>query len=337
MSKRFIWTDDLLQVAANPYSKRQEFRLGNRNAYNAAKRKGRAFLDKICGHMAPSHNIAWSEEEMAAEALKYASRKDFVKNNSLAYEAAWRKGGDFLSNICSHMDVLWRPYTDEEVGEESKKYTSRYDFLAGSPGQYRAALRKGSKFFIHMGPSLREMWLDEEISVEALKYTSRGNFREMDPSAYQAASKRGRIFLDLLCSHMRRSGGISSFEKELLSRVKSYCSDVRSIRDMKVKIEGRPHIHGFDIDIFSGLLMKGIEFDGTYHHSFKGLKRGRKHWPDEDIRNYHDLKDKWFETKGIQILHITEKEWKANKEDCVQRCLEFLNITNPLHENDKVA
>ena len=37
--------------------------------------------------------------------------------------------------------------------------------------------------------------------------------------------------------------------------------------------------------------------------------KGKKLWSDEDIRNYHEIKDAWFATKGIKILHIKEEEW----------------------------
>jgi hypothetical protein len=42
--------------------------------------------------------------------------------------------------------------------------------------------------------------------------------------------------------------------------------------DNKVKIKGKPYIHGFDIDIFIPELNIGIEFDGGYYHTFAGLK-----------------------------------------------------------------
>ena len=54
--------------------------------------------------------------------------------------------------------------------------------------------------------------------------------------------------------------------------------------------------------------------------------KGKKNWPDEDIRNYHEIKDSYFASKGIQVLHIKEENWNKDKEECIQRCLNFLEI-----------
>jgi len=48
-------------------------------------------------------------------------------------------------------------------------------------------------------------------------------------------------------------------------------------------------------------------------------------WSDNDIHNYHQLKDDWFATKDIQILHIKEEDWNVDREGCIKRCLNFLN------------
>jgi len=73
--------------------------------------------------------------------------------------------------------------------------------------------------------------------------------------------------------------------------------------------------------------MRGIEFDGTYYHSFEFMRKTthKKSWPDEDIHNYHEIKDAWFASKGIQILHIKEEDWKLDKDQCIKKCLQFLD------------
>ena len=98
---------------------------------------------------------------------------------------------------------------------------------------------------------------------------------------------------------------------------------------MGVKIKNRPNIHGFEIDVFVPRLNKGIEYDGSWPHSFEGLKRGRSKWSDDDIQNYHKLKDDWFASKGIKILHIKEKDWKKDKQACIDKCLKFLGVSCP--------
>jgi hypothetical protein len=68
----------------------------------------------------------------------------------------------------------------------------------------------------------------------------------------------------------------------------------------------------------------GIEFDGTYWHSFETMKKSKIDWPTEDVKNYHEIKDLWFSSKDIFILHVKEGDWNRNKEACVEKCLKFL-------------
>ena len=93
---------------------------------------------------------------------------------------------------------------------------------------------------------------------------------------------------------------------------------------MRVFILGKPHIMGFELDIYVSEARKAIEFDGSYWHSDQGLKRNRSHWPQEDIDNYHILKDTYFKLKGIEILHINEEEWTNNPQVAVEKCFKFL-------------
>lgn len=79
------------------YNSRNEFKIGNNKAYEAARRKG--ILDEVCSHMITKH-IIWTEEMIREEALKYNTRTEF-KNNSGGYKAAKRRG--ILDDVCSHM------------------------------------------------------------------------------------------------------------------------------------------------------------------------------------------------------------------------------------------
>jgi hypothetical protein len=122
--------------------------------------------------------------------------------------------------------------------------------------------------------------------------------------------------------------GSSLSERELFGVVKSIYPNAKKLRDRSVKISGKPHIGGFDLDIYVPELNLGIEYDGIWTHSVKGLKRGRKHWPDEDLKKYHGLKDDWFmSSKGIMVLHINEADWLLDKESCIKRCLDFLGAS----------
>ena len=123
------------------------------------------------------------------------------------------------------------------------------------------------------------------------------------------------------------NNGVSKAEIELSDIIRSLYSGTTKKRDRGVTISGKPYIQGFEIDIFVPELNRGIEYDGKYYHSYERMRADpdKALWSDDDIRSYHKLKDDWFETKGIQILHIKEEEWNLDKEACIKRCLAFLS------------
>ncbi len=327
-TKKHKWTDAELVSEASRYSNRWEFQKNSGPAYKAAWRKGKEFLDRICSHMKDLH-VYWTNEMLRSEALKYSNRGDFQKGSSSAYQIADSRG--LLNKICSHMKYVVYPWTNEELQKEALKYLSRSEFELKNENAYSAACRRGKPFLdkicSHM-TLLNRSWTNEELALEALKYMYVCDFRMGSSSAYALACRRGII--ENICSHMELSKGSSGPELCLKKKISDVIGDSKKLRDRKVKIEGKPYIKGFDIDIYVPELNKGIEFDGTYYHSFKCMRKSKskKLWSDEDICNYHEVKDEYFASKGIQILHIKEEDWISDKEACIKRCLEFLGVSN---------
>jgi len=120
--------------------------------------------------------------------------------------------------------------------------------------------------------------------------------------------------------------GTSKLEIQIFDIIKEKFPSVKKLRHRKINIPGKPHIRGFDVDIFIPELNLGIEFDGQYYHSFEYMRNTphKKGWSDEDILNYHQIKDDYFLTKGVKILHIKEEDWILDKQECVNRCFKFL-------------
>jgi hypothetical protein len=263
----------------------------------------------------------WTEEELYLEALKYESRSEFAKKSAYTYGALLKKG--LLDEACSHMEEKLHFWTNEELHLEALKYKTRWEFQLGSRNAQATAQRRGimDQICSHMEETFVH-WTFEKIQEIALLYKSRREFELNNNVAYQAASRMK--IMDIVCKHMKSPKGTSLPEKELLAIIKLIYPNAKKFRDMKVNIEGKPHIKGFDLDIRIG--NKGIEFDGEYWHSFEGLKKGRnkKYWPEEDVKKYHEIKNSWFASKNIQILHIKEEDWNIDKEACIKKCLDFL-------------
>jgi hypothetical protein len=328
MKIKVKWTLKRLHKEALKHKNRQDFRNKSATAYQIAWRK--RILDKICSHMTPSKSRPYSIEELSFEALKYTTRNEFAKKGRGAYGAALKNG--VLDQICGHMEYVRTYWTDEMLQEEALKYQTRGDFSKYGASAYQPSYERGilDQICSHM-ETLQTDWTDEMLQEEALKYQTRGTFSQNSPSAYQIAWRK-RI-LDKICSHMKATKGPSIAEKELFSIIKGFYPNAQKIRDTEVSIPDKAYIKGFEIDILVPELNKGIEFDGKYFHSFEKMRKDESKikWSDDDIRNYHKIKDQWFAGKGIQILHIKEEDWKKNKKSCIKKCLAFLYNHNNIN------
>lgn len=256
------------------------------------------------------------------EALKYKTRTEFKDKNPYLYRLSSKLM--IKEEVCAHMpDYKVQSWSEEEVALEASKYNTRNEFRENSPKQYKAAIKLKilDKICAHM-TSVYLPLTPDRAATEALKYSKRGIFKSTVPHIY--AYCRELKILDQVCVHMDKNSSISQKELDLFHSVKIIFPKTIRLVEKKITIPDKPLIFGFEIDIYVPELRKGIEFDGTFHHSFAGLKRGRKNWPDEDIENYHQIKDNYFKGKGIIILHITEKEYNANKQHTIEKCLNFL-------------
>lgn len=212
------------------------------------------------------------------------------------------------------MSIKWNL---EKLNIEAKKYRTRAEFQILGNSAYQSAYRKNILDIIctHMPddmrkrPSVKKKWTKESLLLEALKYNSRSEFWEKNCSAYVTAAKL--LVLEEVCGHM--VSRLSKPEQDLREEIKRVYPRARKIRDKN-----------FELDIYVEEIKKAVEFDGTYWHSLKGLKRSRPTWPEEMLKNYHTIKDNYFKEKGISVFHIKEKDWIKDKQSCINRCFEFL-------------
>lgn len=282
----------------------------------------------------------WTKELVAKEALKYKCRSDFRVNMSGAYKAAKRFG--IFDEVCKHMPVdakIGNPsstyfWTPSKIVKEAKKYTSKGIFAKANGSAYHAAKRHGilEEVCSHMPKHVdqsgdknsRFRWTIKKLKKEALKYKTVGDFQKYSKGAYLSAFRQN--LLPEITKDMTRSIKESKAEVFLFNEIKKrYPKTQKFVVRKKDLIPDKPYIHGFDIDIYVPELRKGIEFDGNYFHSIEGLRRSRPHWPEEGLADYHDIKDGYFASKGIKILHIREKDWLKDSQSCIDKCLEFLS------------
>lgn len=321
MKERVKLTKESIQQIALKHSTRISFKHKNPSAYQKATQLG--ILQEVCQHMTPSRVAPRTVEDIQKEALKYNTRSEFQKKSKGAYLAAFKRG--ILDSICSHMvEPQNKPWTYDELKEEALKYSTKKDFRKANRQAYDAMHNRGwiKELCTHMVP-IRRYWDKEQLKKEALKYTNRSDFAVKSAGAYNTAIRLK--ILEEVCLHMKVVGGISKPEEKLFNLIRQSYPKAQKLRDRKVSIPNKPHITGFEIDIYIPELRKGIEFNGTYWHSLQGLKRGRPNWPQDDLENYHLLKTEHFNKRGIQILTIDEKEWLQDPDACLEKIKTFLS------------
>lgn len=317
-------------VEAKKYKFRFEWQKSHRSTFNTARRNG--WLEQCCDHM-PNRKTRqptlWTLENCKIDALKYNSKSEWENANASAYNAARKR--KWLKECCQHMIEIRKPigyWTLKRCKEEALKYDMISMWQKHSSASFYAANYNGwlGECCQHMkrGKRPNGYWTLRTCKKEALKYNTRTEWAKASKSGYDFA--RINLWLEECCSHMEHAGPSSKAENNLLSVIKQHFPKAHNLKDRKVKIPDKPHIHGFDIDIYIPELRKGIEFDGDYWHSIFGLKRSRGHWPSEDLVDYTAIKDSYFKSKNIDILHINEKDWKIDAQVQIQRCFEFLGI-----------
>lgn len=275
-----------------------------------------------------------SNEELIISAKKYADVKQIRTDNILLYNTIIRRK---ISKIAfSHMPTRssWDPEIDGGWTIEAlKKEIGTYEFLCDlrnkSPNAYAAIIRRKLKYLISHLKKGQHIRTDDELRKDALLCESKKEFKTKFHNSYTVAIRRPKIFFEDICSHMKRPK-VSPPEREILTKSLEYFPSAKKKLFTKIEILDKPFIKALEIDIFIPELNKGIEYDGEWYHSSEGLIRSHPTWPKIDAISYHEIKDSYFLSQGIQILHIKEQDWIKDKQICINRCLDFLGVSNEL-------
>jgi hypothetical protein len=265
----------------------------------------------------------WTLEKCQEDALNYRNIKQW-RNSSAGYYAAYRNG--WIKFCRKHMKrpgvIYW---TLEKCKDSALKHKNKKSWMLENAGAYDAARRNGwlilcCTHMIRNKP--KGYWTLERCQEDALKYKSRSEWQSYS-HGYTVALLHG--WLDKCCIHMKSHSSSSKEERELFSKIKEIYPDAKKKRFYNKKEKFKI----FELDIYIPSLNVGVEFNGTYWHSFEGLKRGRankknKIWSDEDLMNYHQIKRDFFKKKGIEYIEIKEEDWNKDKESCLNNVLHFI-------------
>jgi predicted GIY-YIG superfamily endonuclease len=140
------WTEEKILESALKEKYRSDWEKNESGAYFAAK-KLRIF-DQATAHMKQKGRTKYykkySEKEIADDALKYKSKKDWFNNSKKIYSAAYYRG--LIQSVTSHMITINKPkgyWTSEKIKAETSNIKTLKEWRKKSEGSYQAAKRIG--------------------------------------------------------------------------------------------------------------------------------------------------------------------------------------------------
>lgn len=135
----------------------------------------------------------WTEKALAERAALYATREAFRTGpDGPAYQAALRRGREFLDQVCSHMKPQRRTLTRERVSKIAQQHQTRTAFFKADPPAYTAARNQGwlDEVCAHMEtPPLA--WTREQILALIPFCSSREDLKLNHGGAANAARRMG--------------------------------------------------------------------------------------------------------------------------------------------------
>jgi hypothetical protein len=128
---------DILKQDALNYDTRSNWKIGNRNYYQAAVNM--KCLDQCCCHMLKK--MEWTKKSIIRDSAKYSSIGEWRKNSPNSYDASFRHG--VHSKCVSSMKSKIKKWTTKTAKQEALKYIRRVDFQKKSVSAYGYARRNG--------------------------------------------------------------------------------------------------------------------------------------------------------------------------------------------------
>jgi len=325
MKVRPIYSIEECKEIALRYKSSSEWENNSSGSYSAALRNN--WLVDCCSHFVLKQKKSghWNLQNCQIEALKFKTRGEWQDKSASSYGSALAKG--FLEDCCQHMEQIVKPsnhWTFDNCKSEALKYSSKAEWKKHSNSSYLTSSRNKwvKELSSHMKrPKSHNLKWSLELCIEdAKKYKTKEEWRSIKGSGYTIASKNK--WLDQCCGHMKKMGGTSMAEQEILTLVKQEYPSARSKRFTTHTDQFIASL--FELDIFIPELNKGIEYNGKYWHSIEGLKKSHPTWNHEEILKYHEVKDSFFKSKNINVLYINETDWKANKQDQISKIKLFI-------------
>lgn len=193
------WTKEMVMDIVKNYTKLNDFRKNEPNAWNAAINSD--WYDEVTSHLERIIKVKKYTREILEKIIKnYKTLTDFRKNEPTAYGAILTNKWDDLIEILKRKEYPWTNF--DNVKKEAEKYNTRVEFKKNSPGAYNSAIKNGWMDEVTKHMILKFVWTKDLINDIAKKYESYVDFRKENKTAYNAAHKNG--WLNDVTKHMNK-------------------------------------------------------------------------------------------------------------------------------------
>lgn len=141
----------------------------------------------------------WTKEKCQEIALKYKTKKEFIKKYNSAYKAAYKY--NWLDDICSHMTKNRTHWTKEKCKEKALKYKHKIDFKNNDISAYRFAYNHNflNDICLHMEHKHKKNISKNDCILESKKYNTRNDFKKIQKNIMNML---GKISGWMICVHI---------------------------------------------------------------------------------------------------------------------------------------
>ncbi len=133
-----VWILEKCKASAAQYNTRGEWKKGELNAYNAARRNG--WLDVCCEHMEAVLE-SWTLEKCREIAKKFKTRAEWHYKEHNSYKAAQKNG--WLDECCIHMEEARCHVAKRDCIDAAIPYSSVDEFFKQENIYFRIAKENG--------------------------------------------------------------------------------------------------------------------------------------------------------------------------------------------------
>ena len=176
----------------NVWMRKEEARLAEQQLVEQYRARGWRILNRVTAGQLGGTVRKWFKNTCAREARKYATRVEFIKGSSGAYDAAMSNG--WLDEVCAHMKrQRVRKWTKAMLIAEAQKYTTLKGFRKQVPSAYGVVCKKGWLDEICGRLRKHNEWTQQAVLVAVENLGGVAAFKKAHPTAYRTAARSGWI------------------------------------------------------------------------------------------------------------------------------------------------